>query len=270
MDFEEIIYEKGDGLATITLNRPERMNAFTPRMIQEWAGALEDARVDPEVRAVILTGAGRGFCAGADLRGGSGLSQAAAGERPPSPADRRNWLRDGVHAVPRAVALLDKPYVAAVNGAAVGAGMDMASMCDIRIASETARFSMAYVRMGIVPGDGGCYFLPRIVGVAKALELIWTGDFLDAQEALRLGYVSRVVPPDELLPTVRDFARRLVEGPAVAIQLAKRLVYRGLAASLPEALEEAAQAMALVQSTEDAREGPRAFVEKRPPKFTSL
>lgn len=167
------------------------------------------------------------------------------------------------------MALLDKPYVAAVNGAAVGAGMDMASMCDIRIASETARFSMAYVRMGLVPGDGGCYFLPRIVGVAKALELIWTGDFMDAQEALRLGYVSRVVPPDDLMPTVRDFARRLVEGPAVAIQLAKRLVYRGLEAGLQEALEEAAQAMAITQSTEDAREGPRAFVEKRPPKFTS-
>jgi enoyl-CoA hydratase/carnithine racemase len=267
MDFEEIIYEKGDGLATITLSRPERMNAFTPRMIQEWAQALENSRTDPDVRAVIITGAGRGFCAGADLRGDSALSQTAAEKRPPSPAERRNWLRDGVHAVPRAVALLDKPYVAAVNGPAVGAGMDMASMCDIRIASETARFSMAYVRMGIVPGDGGCYFLPRIVGVAKALELIWTGDFIDAQEALRLGYVSRVVPPDELMATVRDFARRLAEGPAVAIQLAKRLVYRGLEAGLPEALEEATQAMAITQSTEDAREGPRAFVEKRPPKF---
>ena len=267
MDFEQIIYEKGEGLATITLNRPERMNAFTAQMIREWVEALADARTDPEVRAVVVTGAGRGFCAGADLRGDSALAQAAAETRPPSPAERRNWLRDGVHAVPRAVALLDKPYVAAVNGPAVGAGMDMASMCDIRIASETARFSMAYVRMGIVPGDGGCYYLPRIVGVAKALELIWTGDFMDAQEALRLGYVSRVVPADELMPAVRDFARRLAEGPAVAIQLAKRLVYRGLEASLPEALEEATQAMAIAQSTEDAREGPRAFVERRPPKF---
>jgi 2-(1,2-epoxy-1,2-dihydrophenyl)acetyl-CoA isomerase len=265
MQFEQVIYEKGDGLATITLNRPECMNAFALQMIREWAQALEDARTDPEVRAVIVTGAGRGFCAGADLRGGSALL--AAGERPPSPAERRNWLRDSIHAVPRAVALLDKPYVAAINGPAVGAGMDMASMCDIRIACETARFSMAYVKMGIIPGDGGCYFLPRIVGVAKALELIWTGDFIDAQEALRLGYVSRVVPPDELMPTVRDFASRLAEGPAVAIQLAKRLVYRGLEASLPEALEEATQAMAIAQSTEDAREGPLAYIEKRPPRF---
>jgi enoyl-CoA hydratase/carnithine racemase len=145
--------------------------------------------------------------------------------------------------------------------------MDMASMCDIRIASETARFSMAYVKMGLIPGDGGCYFLPRIVGVAKALELIWTGDFIDAQEALRLGYVTKVVPPDDLMPAVRDFARRLAEGPGVAIQLAKRLVYRGLDATLSEALEEASQAMGIVQSTEDAREGPLAYIEKRAPKF---
>jgi enoyl-CoA hydratase/carnithine racemase len=265
MEFEQVIYEKDDGLATITLNRPERMNAFTLQMIREWAQSLEDARTDRDVRAVIVTGAGRGFCAGADLRGDSALL--AAGERPPSPAERRNWLRESVHAVPRAVALLDKPYIAAVNGPAVGAGMDMASMCDIRIASDAARFSMAYVRMGIIPGDGGCYFLPRIVGIAKALELIWTGDFIDAQEALRLGYVSQVVSPDELMPMVRDFARRLAEGPAVAIQLAKRLVYRGLEATLPEALEAATQAMAIAQSTEDAREGPLAYVEKRPPKF---
>jgi enoyl-CoA hydratase/carnithine racemase len=265
MDFEQIIYEKRDGIAVITLNRPERMNAFTLQTIREWAQALEQARSDPEVRAVVVTGAGRGFCAGADLRGESALLSAEG--RPPSPAERRNWLRDTVHVVPRAAALLDKPYVAAVNGPAVGAGMDMASMCDIRIASETARFSMAYVKMGLIPGDGGCYYLPRIVGVAKALELIWTGDFIDAEEALRLGYVSRVVPPDSLMLTAMEFARRLAEGPAVAIQLAKRLVYRGLDATLSEALEEASQAMAMVQSTEDAREGPLAYIEKRPPKF---
>jgi len=268
MDFETIIYEKSEGIATIILNRPERMNALNNEMIREWAQALEEARLDPEVRVVILTGAGRGFCAGADLRGGGlGLAEAAQRESPPTPAERRNWLRDSVHYVPRAMALLDKPYIAAVNGAAVGAGMDMASMCDIRFAADTARFSMGYVRMGLIPGDGGCYFLPRIVGVAKALELIWTGDFMDAQEALRTGYVSRVVPPDDLVATTREFAKRLVEGPAVAIQLAKRLVYRGLEASVLEALEQASQAMAMVQSTEDAREGPRAFIEKRPPKF---
>ena len=267
MDFEEILYEKADGVATITLNRPERMNAFTQTMIREWAQALEDARLDADVRAVIVTGAGRGFCAGADLRGGSGLAEVARREGPPSAANLRNWLRDSVHYVPRQVALLDKPYIAAVNGPAVGAGMDMASMCDLRIASQEARFAMLYVKVGLVPGDGGCYYLPRIVGLAKALELIWTGDFIDAQEALRLGYVSKVVPADDLMAEARELAGRIARGPAVAIQLAKRLVYRGLDSDAQEALEAASQAMAIVQTTEDAREGPRAFAEKREPQF---
>jgi enoyl-CoA hydratase/carnithine racemase len=126
---------------------------------------------------------------------------------------------------------------------------------------------MSYVKVGLVPGDGGCYFLPRIVGMAKALELIWSGESFDAQEALRIGYVTKVVPGDELMPAATEFARRLATGPAVAMQLAKRLVYRGMDASWNEAFEMAGQAMAIVQSTEDAREGPRAFAEKRPPKF---
>jgi 2-(1,2-epoxy-1,2-dihydrophenyl)acetyl-CoA isomerase len=268
MSYEQITYDKSDAIATITLNRPERMNAFTDVMIREWADALEDARVDRDVRAVIVTGAGRGFCAGADLRAGSGVAETAMGDKPPTAADRRNWLRDGVHYVPRAVQLLDKPYIAAVNGAAVGAGMDMASMADIRIAADSAKFAMSYAKVGLVPGDGGCYFLPRIVGIAKALELIWTADFFDAQEALRIGYVSKVVPADDLANATREFALRLVQGPAVAMQLAKRLVYRGLDATWHEAFEMAGQAMAIAQATDDAREGPRAFVENRPPKFT--
>jgi enoyl-CoA hydratase/carnithine racemase len=268
MELEQILYDKRDGVATITLNRPERMNAFTDVMIREWAAAIEDARLDREVKAVIVTGAGRGFCAGADLRGGSGMGESAQSGGPPGAADRRNWLRDGVHAVPRAVQLLDKPYIAAVNGAAVGAGMDMASMADIRIASDSAKFAMSYVKVGLIPGDGGCYFLPRIVGIAKALELIWSGDTFDAEEALRIGYVTKVVPADDLLRSATDFAQRLAQGPAVAMQLAKRLLYRGMDATWNEAFEMAGQAMAIAQSTEDAREGPRAFVEKRAPKFT--
>ena len=183
------------------------------------------------------------------------------------PADRRNSLRYTVHRVPRALQLLDKPYVAAVNGAAVGAGMDMASMADIRFASDIARFGMAYVKMGIVPGDGGCFFLPRIVGLQKALESIWTGELFSADEALRIGYVLRVYPADELLKETQAFARRIAAGPAVAIQLAKRLVYRGLEVGLDQALDLAQSAMTIAQSTEDAREGPRAFVERRPPRF---
>ena len=264
MQPEQVIYEKADGIATITLNRPERMNAFTRQMLDEWYAALQDAHLDPEVRAVILTGSGRGFCTGADV--GAGAAGALM-QRERSLAENRNFLRDSVQRIPRLVAQMDKPYIAAVNGAAVGAGMDMASMCDIRVASENARFGMTYVRMGLVPGDGGCYYLPRIVGVAKALELIWTGEIIDAQEALRIGYVSAVVPQEELMPYTREFAMRLARGPAVAIQLAKRLVYRGLRTSAEEALEAAQQAILITQSTEDAREGPRAFVEKREPQF---
>ncbi len=265
MQFQQIIYDKDEGVATITLNRPERMNAFTPQMLDEWHQALLDAHLDPQVRVIVLTGSGRGFCTGMDVQA------TAAGQPLWDPqltlAERRNFLRDSVHRVPRLVAQLSKPYIAAVNGPAVGAGMDMASMADLRIASENARFGMGYVRMGLIPGDGGCYYLPRIVGLAKALELIWTGDVFNAQEALRIGYVSAVVPHQELLPYTGEFARRLARGPAVAIQLAKRLVYRGLQTSLDEALEAAEQALLIAQSTEDAQEGPRAFVEKREPQF---
>lgn len=266
MDYTEILYEVGDdGVAVLTLNRPEKMNAFSTTMITEWVDAIERARDDDNVRALILTGAGRGFCSGMDVQAEARGRGVLHGEE--GPAQRRNSLRYNVHRVARALQLFDKPYIAAVNGPAAGAGMDMASMADIRFASETARFGMAYVRMGIIPGDGGAFFLPRIVGLAKALELIWTGDMIDAQEALRIGYVSRVYPPEQLLPETRAFAARLAEGPAVAIQLAKRLVYQSSEVGLHQALDLAQYAMVIAQSTEDAKEGPRAFAEKRKPQF---
>jgi enoyl-CoA hydratase/carnithine racemase len=265
MAHEQITYEKADGIATITLNRPERMNAFTPVMLNEWLEALTDAHTDDDVGAVILTGTGRGFCTGADVsRDGEGLSLV---DRSRTHVDNRNFLRDSVQRIPRLVSIMEKPYIAAVNGAAVGAGMDMASMCDMRFAAESARFGMTYIRMGLIPGDGGCYFLPRIVGLAKALDLIWTGRLFEAQEALAMGYVSAVVPADELMAYTREYAMRLVKGPAVAIQQAKRLAYRSQELSLDAALDLAQQAMFIAQSTEDSREGPRAFVEKRDPQF---
>lgn len=140
-------------------------------------------------------------------------------------------------------------------------------MCDIRIAADTARFGMTYVRMGLIPGDGGCYYLPRIVGIARALDLIWSARLFDAEEALRIGYVSEVVPTEELMGYTREYALRLARGPAVAIQLAKRLVYRSLELDVDQALEMAQGAMTIARSTEDAREGPRAWVEKREPQF---
>ncbi len=265
MDFEQIIYEKADHIATITLNRPERMNAFTAQMIDEWYAALLDAHTDPEVRVVIVTGAGRGFCAGADVSGRGPIGNLMDRDR--TPVENRNFLRDGVQRIPRLVSIMEKPYIAAVNGPAAGAGMDMASMCDIRFAADTARVGMTYVRMGIIPGDGGAYYLPRIVGMAKALDLIWTGRMIDAQEALDIGWVSAVVPADDLLSYTRAYAEKLAKGPSVAIQQAKRLAYRSQDVTLDAALDLAGQAMFVAQSTEDAREGPRSFAEKREPEF---
>jgi len=262
--YEQITYTKAAGVATITLNRPQILNAFTPIMIEEWVQAIEAAKLDPGVRVVIVTGAGRGFCSGADVR--SFREREHTDGNPV--VDGRYWLQHSVHRVPLALRTLDKPYIAAVNGPAAGAGMDMASMADIRIVSETARFTMSYVNVGIVPGDGGCYYLPRIIGVAQALDLIWTGRTMDAQEALRMGYVSQVVPPESLMDTVMAYAKQLAKGPQIAMELAKRLVYEGLETNnLFKELRSAEHAMLIARASEDAIEGPRAWAEKRPPQF---
>jgi enoyl-CoA hydratase/carnithine racemase len=177
-------------------------------------------------------------------------------------------MRYGVHRVPRAVAQLDKPYIAAVNGPAAGAGMDMASMADIRIASDRAKFVMSYVNMGLVTGDGGAYFLPRIVGVAKAYELMWGGEPFDAQEALRIGYVNHVVPHEEFSQFVKEYAGKFANKPPVAVQLIKRAVHKGMSTDLEATLDYLEWAMLICRSTEDSKEGPRAWKEKRPPVFT--
>ncbi|MBI2908925.1 MAG: enoyl-CoA hydratase/isomerase family protein [Chloroflexi bacterium] len=260
MDFHDIAYSKAEGVAMITLNRPGALNALTSLMAEECVAAIEDAKKDDEIKALILTGAGRGFCAGREVRE---VSRAGGF----SVVSQRHYLADGLHRMPRALADLEKPLVAAVNGVAVGGGMDLASMCDIRIASDSARFGMTYVKMGLLPGDGGCYFLPRIVGIAKACELIWTGRLFDAQEALSIGYVSLVVGSEQLVAVATEFARRLAKGPSVAIQASKSLIYRCAELGLDEALEATERAMLVVRSTEDAREGPRAWSEKREPQF---
>ena len=265
MPYSAILYDVQDGVATITLNKPERLNAFDDEMLAEWADAIRSADADRDVRVVIITGAGRGFCSGMNV------AQEAAGDgvlrTQATVATRRHSLRDRVHPIPRALIQLEKPYIAAINGAAAGAGMDMATMADIRFASTTARVGMTYVRMGLIPGDGGCYSLPRVVGTQRALDMIWTGKMITAQEALEIGYVMAVYEPDELMPKVTEYARQLAKGPATAIQLAKKLVYRSANLPFDEHLDMAQMAMFIAQSTEDAREGPKAFVEKREPQF---
>ncbi len=268
MEYQQIFYDVTDNVATITLNRPERMNSFSDTLLSEWAHSLRTSAEDEAVRVVIVTGAGRAFCAGADLKARAEEDTVLQAET--TPGARRNSLRFSVHRVAQALQFLDKPYIAAVNGPAVGAGMDMCSMTDLRFASDQARFSMAYVNVGLIPGDGGAWLLPRLVGLQRALELIWSGELFDAQKALEIGYVSRVIPHDDLMAETTAFARKLAQGPPVAIQMMKRLVYRGLNSSFPEALEMAQAAMTIVQSTEDAKEGPRAFREKRPPEFKGV
>ncbi|MBI3953000.1 MAG: enoyl-CoA hydratase/isomerase family protein [Chloroflexi bacterium] len=262
---KDVLYGLADGVATITLNRPESLNSLSDDMTTGVLEAIEDAKVNDAVRAVVITGAGRGFCSGRNVRD---AERRESEERTLGRLVRsRKWLEHSIQRIPRALQTLDKPFIAAVNGPAVGAGMDLASMADIRFASDQAKFGQGYSRMGLVSGNGGAYFLPRIVGVARACELLWTSRLFDAQEALQLGYVSRVVPHGELMERTREFAQELAQGPGVSIQLFKRLIYRGLDTDLDTALTMAQQAMLLAQATDDAVEGPRSFVEKRQPRF---
>jgi 2-(1,2-epoxy-1,2-dihydrophenyl)acetyl-CoA isomerase len=265
--YQDIIYEKKGHVGIVTLNRPERLNALSHPLCSETIDALDAAQLDDDVRVVVITGAGRGFCSGADLRARfvTDAAEAPEGEEP-SIADRRYNIRY-VQMVAHAVARLDKPYIAAVNGPAAGAGMDMASMADIRIAGQSARFTQAYTRNGIVAGDGGAYFLPRIVGMAKALELLWTSRIFSADEALALGYVSRVVPDEKLMEETLAFADELAAGPPVAIQYIKQLAYKSAQVDLDTALRMAQWTQTVTSVTEDAAEARQANRDKRPPLF---
>ncbi len=255
----DLEYDVTDGVGTILLNRPRRKNAFTLEMVDEWAAVLRAARTDSDVRALILTGAGDAFCSGGDL--------AAIAPRGAPPMEVKRSLTDRIHRVALALEDLDKPVIAAVNGVAVGAGMDMALMCDIRLAARSARFSEGYIKVGLVPGDGGCYFLPRLVGPGRALELLLTGDFVDAEEAERIGLVNHVYDDDRLADEAARLARRLADGPPIAVAMIKRAVYQSMNCDLRTALDLISSHMAVAQSTRDSREAYEAFAEKRPATF---
>lgn len=254
----DLEYQVEAGVATIRLNRPAQRNAFTLPMLQSWVAALTSAREDEAVRVVVLTGAPGAFCSGADM------SKVGAAD---TPLETKSVLTDHVHRVALAVEDLDKPLIAAVNGAAVGAGMDMALMCDVRVATSSATFCEGYVKVGLVPGDGGCYYLPRIIGTAKALELLWTGDVVSASEALAMGLVSRVHPDETFAAEVDAFARRLADGPPVHLRMIKRATYQSARSDLRTALDLISSHMAVAKSTADAREAFSAFSERRPPSF---
>ena len=260
-DYKSLIYEVKDAIATLTLNRPERLNALGGTLRDDLYDAVLRASGDADVRVIVVTGAGKGFCSGGDVKAMHESKQSGTG-RPL--IDKVAPLRDRV-----LLAMRDapQPIIAAVNGAAAGAGMNLALGCDIRLASTAARFGETFAKRGLHPDWGGTYFLPRLVGMAKACEMIFTGDMIDAQEALRLGIVSAVYPPEELMPAVRELAGKIAAGPPVAIRLAKRALYHGEGVDLRSALEFETFAQNVCSETEDAREGIRAFVEKRPPLF---
>lgn len=261
MDYPDIIYTKEEGIATITLNRPDKRNAFTTDMQESIHLAIEDAAKDNEVRVVIITGTGRAFCSGADVK-----AMAEEHNRPDGVKKKRGLDKRRV-SLSTLLREFDKPVIAAINGVAVGGGLDFALACDIRIASDTARFAEAYIRRGMMPAMGGTYFLPRLVGVDRACLLAWTGDMIDAEEAERIGLVTMVVPHDELEIATRELAEKLAKGPPLAIQKTKRAIYKGLEMNLNETFEYIATVIGELNDSEDHKEGARAFVEKREPVF---
>ena len=245
-------------IATLTLDRPAALNALTVPVKVALREALESLAADRGVRVVILTGAGRAFCAGQDL----------AERDEPDAAPLEVEVRERYNPIIRALRSMGQPVIAAVNGVAAGAGASLAFACDLRIAAEDARFVLAFGRIGLVPDSGATWFLPRLVGPAKAAELALVGDPLDAAEALRLGLVSRVVPGDELMSEARALAVRLAEGAPLALALTKAALQRSMTIDLDEALEGEAKLQGIAGASADHAEGLAAFREKRPPRFS--
>ncbi|MEO8203440.1 MAG: crotonase/enoyl-CoA hydratase family protein [Betaproteobacteria bacterium] len=260
---EAVLYEQDGGVVTLTLNEPATRNAISPAIVEALVAHIERINADLTVGCVILTGAGDGFSSGGNVK----QMKERAGLFAGSPAEIRRGYHQGIQRIPMALYGLEAPSIAAVNGAAIGAGCDLSTMCDIRIAGRSATFAESFLRVGLVSGDGGAWFLPRAVGMSKAYEMTFTGDFLDAEEAARIGLVSRVVDDDKLLDEARSLALRIAAQPVHSLRLTKRLLRDSQQVSLPIALELASSMQALVQHTHDQHEAVVAFSERRKPKF---
>ena len=257
MNFENLLYEKQNGVATVTLTRPQAMNAFTIQMNGELAEALKDADDDKAVRAIVLTGAGRAFCAGQDLKGRTPDKKGSLGAS----------LRERYNPIILRLRRSEKISIAAVNGVAAGAGCNLALATDLRVASEEATFIQAFARVGLAPDCGGSIILPRLVGLSKAMELLLLAEPLDAREALRIGLVAKVVPANGLASATREIAEKIASGPR-SIGLIKRAVNRAMMRDLPDQLEYEAYLQEIAGRSADYDEGVRAFIEKRAPVFT--
>jgi len=259
--YEHIQVSEAEGITTITLNRPERLNAFIGHMRRDLAEALEHAGSDRNVRVVIITGAGRGFCAGGDIAFMAELMQRRD-------AEEFSRILGAGRRVILAIRQITKPVIASINGPASGAGCNLALACDLRIAANTATFSQSFAKVGLHPDWGGTYFLPRLVTPNKACELFFLGESIDANEAARLGIVNQVVAPEELESVTMQLAQRLRAAPPIALAEAKHAVYMSQAAELDEMLRYETEAQLRCFESDDGHEGVHAFLEKREPKFT--
>ncbi len=257
--------EKRGPVALLTLDRPEAMNALgEPGDGEQVAAACARINADQEIRCAILTGAGKAFSAGGNVKAMKNRTGAFAGP----PAAVREGYRGNVHRIVQALFQLEVPLIAAVNGPAIGLGCDVACMADIRISSDTARYGVTFLKLGLIPGDGGAWLLPRVVGFSRACELLFTGDVIDATQALEWGLVSKVVPADRLLDEAFALAARISKQAPAALRLAKSLLRQGQTASYQTVMELSAAAQALMHHTKDHEEGVRAILEKREPSFT--
>jgi 2-(1,2-epoxy-1,2-dihydrophenyl)acetyl-CoA isomerase len=262
MTYQALLVEKADAIAVVTLNRPESLNSINDAMTREMAAVFRELQSSPEVRCVVLTGAGRAFCSGQDLGDLKGKYA-----DPSFVPNLGKDLHERYNPVIRAMRDLEKPIIAAVNGVAAGAGLGFALASDLRIASEKASFIEVFVNVGLVPDSGNTFFLPRLVGLGKAMELCFTGDKVSAADALQLGMVNKVVPPDDLMKASREMAARLAKLPTRAIGQMKRLLHQSMQSDLDAMLEAEAVAQEAAAKTADHKEGVRAFFEKRAPQF---
>ncbi len=262
----DLLLQQRDGhVLTITLNLPEKRNPISDvAMVDALCAAFEDADRDMDVRCVILTGAGSAFCSGGDLKQ---MRPDSGGLRSSNPVETRRNYKYGIQRLPLMFQALEVPVIAAVNGPAIGAGCDLACMCDVRVAGASAKFAESFVKLGIIPGDGGAWLLPRIIGYSRAVELSLTGEAIDAAHALEYGLVSHVVPDSDLMTKAHEIAAKIAANPPHAVRMTKRLLREGQTATLKNILEMSAAMQAIVHATKDNDEAIEAFIGKRVPEF---